>query len=148
MRTFSILAKVIYPKYSKYWPYTVAHTIDLVWITLASMLKVRNCMLSRWIWRDLYLNKIFTMLSRISLLDRYLSIMPFFANISDACNFHKCAINVIRSMFEQDFFPLLPRISLLDRYLSIMIFFAEMSDICSFHIYLQSIWHAVSHKLM
>jgi hypothetical protein len=26
--------KVIYPKYSKHWPYTVAHTIDCVWIKM------------------------------------------------------------------------------------------------------------------
>ena len=32
MQKFSLLqqGKVIYPKYSKYWPYTVAHTIDCV----------------------------------------------------------------------------------------------------------------------
>jgi hypothetical protein len=28
---FDLLSKVIYPKYSKHWPYTVAHTIDCVY---------------------------------------------------------------------------------------------------------------------
>ena len=30
MCIFKLLPKVIYPKYSKHWPYTMAHTIDCV----------------------------------------------------------------------------------------------------------------------